>query len=154
MAARHVILIGCVQTKLDSPAPAADLFTSPLFKARRAYAERSRRRWFVLSSRYGVLPPDRVVAPYDLPQARQPVDERNSWAEMVLAQLQTELGGLKGRVLEVHAGSAYVDPIASSLTDLGATVLAPLRGLALGQHLAWYAAQAPAPRTPRRRVRT
>ena len=141
MAARHVILVGCVQTKLDQPAPAADLFTSPLFRARRAYAERSRRRWYVLSSRYGVVPPEHVVAPYDLPQARQPVSDRNAWAEMVLAQLKAELGGFKGRTLEIHAGSAYVDPLAPTLTELGAVVLAPLRGLGLGKHLAWYAAQ-------------
>ncbi len=146
MAARHVLLLGCVQTKLEHPAPAADLFTSPLFRARRAYAERSRRRWFVLSSRYGLLPPEQVVAPYDLPQARQPVGDRNAWAEMVLAQLRTELGGFQGRTLEIHAGSAYVDPLAPTLTGLGAVVLAPLRGLGLGKHLAWYAEQSPAAR--------
>lgn len=150
MAARHVLLIGCVQTKLDHPAPAAELFTSPLFRARRAYAERSRRRWFILSSRYGVLTPHQTVAPYDLPQARQPVEDRNAWAAMVLAQLKEELGGFRGRTLEIHAGSAYVDPLAPGLTELGATVLAPLRGLGLGRHLAWYAAQGrPAP--PRKR---
>ena len=136
--ARTVILLGCVQSKLDEPAPAADLFISPLFKARRAYAQRSRRRWFALSSQYGLVRPDDEVAPYDLPMARQPVTERRDWAEQVVLQLTAELGSLKRTTFEIHAGSAYVEPLEVLLTELGATVHAPLRGLGLGKSLAWY----------------
>jgi hypothetical protein len=140
--ARTVILLGCVQSKLDEPAPAADLFISPLFRARRAYAEHSRRRWFVLSSRYGLVRPDQEVAPYDLPMARRPVGERRDWAEQVTGQLAAELGSLRRTTFEIHAGSAYVEPLEAELTARGATVSAPLRGLGLGKSLAWYTSAA------------
>jgi hypothetical protein len=136
-----VLLLGCVQTKLDHPAAAADLFVSPLFRARRQYALRTASPWFVLSSAYGVLLPEQVVAPYDQPMARRPADARQAWGDLVIAQLTAELGGLAGLTFEIHAGSAYVDPIEPRLAEHGATVLAPFRGLGLGQHLAWYSAR-------------
>jgi hypothetical protein len=137
--ARTVVLLGCVQSKLDEPAAAADLFTSPLFRSRRTYAQRSRRRWYVLSSAYGLLHPDAEIAPYDLPMARQPVAERRAWAEGVVAALESEFPRLKNIAFEIHAGSAYVDPLEPLLVARGATVVAPLRGLGLGRSLAWYA---------------
>lgn len=138
--ARTVILLGCVQSKLPEAAPAADLFVSPLFRARRAYAEQSRRRWFVLSSYYGLVRPEQEIAPYDLPMARRPISERREWAEQVVTQLTAELGSLRRTTVEIHAGFAYVDPLEPLLTGLGATVSAPLQGLGLGKSLAWYAA--------------
>lgn len=133
-----VLLLGCVQSKLDSPAPAADLFISPLFRRRRAYAQRRRRRWFVLSSRYGLVRPDQQIAPYDRPMAQLPVAERREWAEQVVIGLGAELGDLRRTTFEIHAGAAYVDPLEPLLTARGATVEAPLRGLGLGRSLAWY----------------
>lgn len=43
-----VLLMGCVKTKRDRPAPARELFTSPLFVRRLAYAEAVGRPWFIL----------------------------------------------------------------------------------------------------------
>jgi hypothetical protein len=136
--ARTVILIGCVQSKLDEPAAAADLFTSPLFRSRRAYAERSRRRWYVLSSQYGLVAPDHQIAPYDLPMAGRPIEERRQWADLVANQLAAEFPRLKGVTFEIHAGAAYTGPLEPVLSERGATVTAPLRGLGLGKSLAWY----------------
>lgn len=45
-----VVLVGCVKRKLSHPAPARDLYTSPLFAKGRAYAEASGAAWFVLSA--------------------------------------------------------------------------------------------------------
>jgi hypothetical protein len=136
--ARTVILVGCVQSKLDEPAAAADLFTSPLFRLRRAYAERSRRCWYILSSEYGLVQPHEEIAPYDLPMAGRPVEERREWAATVVDQLAAEFPRLRGVTFEIHAGSAYVGPLEPLLTERGATVEAPLRGLGLGRSLAWY----------------
>jgi len=58
----------------------------------------------------------------------------------VVAQLEAALPRLKGVTFEIHAGSAYVDPLEPLLTERGATVIVPLRGLGLGRSLAWYAA--------------
>ena len=137
--ARHLVLVGCVKTQLPVRAPADELLTSPLFRRRRDFAERSGLPWFVLSSRYGLVRPEQVIEPYDLCLARQPVAARREWGRLVIGQLQAVLGDLGGRTLEIHAGSAHIDPIELRLRESGATVVTPLRGLSLGRHLAWYA---------------
>jgi Family of unknown function (DUF6884) len=45
-----VLLLGCVKRKRPGIHPARDLYCSPLWQARCAYAERSGSRWFILSA--------------------------------------------------------------------------------------------------------
>lgn len=136
--AAHLVLVGCVKTQLPVRAPADELFGSPLFRRRRDFAERSGLPWFVLSSRHGLVRPEQVIEPYDLCLARQPIAARREWGRLVIGQLHAVLGHLAGSTLEIHAGSAHIDPIEPGLCESGATVVTPLRGLSLGQHLAWY----------------
>lgn len=136
--APHLVLVGCVKTQLPVRAPADELFGSPLFRRRREFAERSGLPWFVLSSRHGLVRPEEVIEPYDLCLARQPIAARRAWGRLVIGQLHAVLGNLTGRTLEIHAGAAHIEPIELGLCESGATVVTPLRGLALGQHLAWY----------------
>jgi hypothetical protein len=57
----------------------------------------------------------------------------------VVDQLTDKVGSLDGRTVEIHAGAAYADPIRDHLVSRGAMVVEPLRGLRMGQRLAWYA---------------
>ena len=41
----RVALVSCVKSKQDSPAPAGDLYTSPLFRSFRRYAEANADVW-------------------------------------------------------------------------------------------------------------
>ena len=61
-----LVILGCVATKRDEPAPARNLYISPLWERRRAYAEASGARWFIFSALYGMVEPDRVIEPYDV----------------------------------------------------------------------------------------
>ena len=63
-------IVACSKTKLATPAPAKDLYTSPLFKAARAYCERTYDRWFILSALHGLVEPETVIEPYDVTLAR------------------------------------------------------------------------------------
>lgn len=133
-----LLLVGCVKTQLDHPAPADELFASPLFRYRRDFAERSRRPWFILSSRHGLVAPGTVIEPYDVPLARQPVAYRRQWADQIVTDLATITGGLTGMTLEIHAGSAHAEPVIAALQGRGATTRWPQRGHNAGRHLAWY----------------
>jgi hypothetical protein len=57
-------LVACSRLKADRPAPARELYVSPLFRAARAYAERRHGpgRWFILSAHHGLVDPDTVLA--------------------------------------------------------------------------------------------
>jgi len=60
-------VIACGGRKLPHPAPARELYTGPLFRAARAWAEQSPGgRWFILSAHHGLVHPDTVVEPYDV----------------------------------------------------------------------------------------
>ena len=47
VSTRAVIIIGCVKQKISVRAKAKDLYTSDLFKKRRAYAEASGKPWAI-----------------------------------------------------------------------------------------------------------
>lgn len=141
---RRVILVSCAATKLDRPAPAADLYTSPLFRAARSYAEASGHPWFVLSARHGLVEPGTVLEPYDTKLADLTPGERSAWADRVARALYYKGFGGWG-VFEIHAGDAYARPLRVALAPISLNILEPLDGLGIGQRLHWYAARRNSP---------
>jgi len=133
-----LILIGCVKSKQDHPAPAKDLYTSALFRKERAYAESSGKPWFILSAKHGLVSPDEVIEPYDVYLKTMPDAYRAWWGRTVVSQLGEVFGPVDGVSIEIHASAAYVDQILPRLTIEGARVVTPLHGLTMGQRLAWY----------------
>ncbi len=121
-------LVGCCGEKLLHAAPAVQLYRSPLFLKASAYASRQYDRWFILSALYGLVEPSAVIAPYDvtLPRCDEP------WGLKVFSQLAALK--LSGETFSVHAGSRYVEPLRGLLS-----LVEPLKGLGIGQRLAWYA---------------
>jgi hypothetical protein len=147
-AATRIRLVGCSRTKASGPRPAAELFLGAGFGKARDYAMALGGPWYVLSAKYGLLHPDDVVAPYDVYLGDRPEGYRSAWGEWVVAQLADRYD-LRGAVVEVHAGRAYVGPLAVRLTELGATLTDPLAGLRQGERLAWYGENRPsAPAEP------
>lgn len=149
-AAVDIVLVGCVKTKLHRPAPARELYTSSLFRKARCYAESTGNTWFVLSAEHGLVSPDTVLQPYNLQLSETSREYRRAWGLQVAQQLKKRTGPLAGKVIEVHAGSAYADAIRVHLVTEGADVLEPLHGLRQGERLAWYGHhdKAPAPTLP------
>jgi hypothetical protein len=136
--AADLVLIGCVKSKLDHPAPAKDLYTSALFHKERAYAQSSGKPWFILSAKHGLVSPDEVLEPYDVYLKETTAAYRVLWGATVVEQLAEAFGPVQGARVEIHASAAYVDPIRSRLEADGAHLLVPLSGLGLGKRLAWY----------------
>jgi hypothetical protein len=136
--ARRVLLIGCVKTKQAVPGPARDLFHGALFSRRRSYAEASGSPWFILSAKHALVEPAEALSPYDVYLAEQSDSYRTAWGGWVVERLSSLVGDLRGVTVEIHAGEAYVAPIRDLLVRYGAHVSTPLRGLAMGEQLAWY----------------
>jgi uncharacterized HhH-GPD family protein len=138
----RLLLIGCVETKLGHPAPAQDLYVSPLWQKRRRYAEESEMSWRILSAEYGLVDPEQVIEPYDRYLGSQPSGYRTEWSQQTAEQVLNELQKLGLSVVEVHAGSDYLENgLISRLEDAGVKVVWPLRGHRFGEHLAWYDAR-------------
>ncbi|HJQ46907.1 MAG TPA: hypothetical protein VJ870_11380 [Amycolatopsis sp.] len=145
--AADVVLVSCVKAKRTQPAPAQDLYTSPLFRKQRSYAEATGAPWFILSAEHGLVAPTTVLRPYELQLSKTTDAYRRIWGTQVAAQLSDAVGPLVGKVIEIHAGSAYADAIRNHLLHQRAEVLEPLRGLPIGKRLAWYSQNDAAPAT-------
>jgi hypothetical protein len=133
-----ILLVTCVKSKASRPAAAKDLYTSTLFKKQRAYAERTGVPWFILSAEHGLVGPDEWMAPYERYVAHTTATYRAAWGAWVAARLEALAGPLQDRAIEIHAGSTYLDVVRPELEKLGARVLDPLKGLKMGQRVAWY----------------
>ena len=160
---KRVILIGCSAKKADRSRMAQDLYVSPMFKMRKAYAQSQYpARWGILSARFGVLAPGQIKRPYD-----QTIDQTLRcerlwsyfWAwgysgiKMLVNGTSTPMtkksGGSwtpKGHtVFELHTGKRYVQAFERLLSELGYgdafSIETPLEGLFIGQQRAWYAKQ-------------
>lgn len=136
---RRVALVACVKTKRASAAPAQDLYTSPLFKGMRRYAELNADAWFILSAEHGVLQPSKVIAPYERTLSSMPISERLVWAERVKQKL-LQLLQPNDQVI-VLAGNRYREHILPFLQNNGFTATVPMEGLKFGPQLRWLKEQ-------------
>lgn len=143
----RILLIGCGATKLDHEAPARDLYTGSIFRARRTYAEASGCHWWILSGKYGLLSPECVIAPYDYNLAAQCLPDRAAWAvgvaQQLLDLLPDHVDDLRRTLFEIHAGETYADRLRDVLIAVGWNASWPVRGLSQGQLLAFYKAKSP-----------
>jgi hypothetical protein len=132
-------LVACSKRKLDHPAPARELYTSPLFRAASAYCERTYDRWLILSALYGLVEPDQVIEPYDVTLRGMTARERWVWIREVgdgpLADVVNRAGYEGLGAVYLHAGLLYR---AAFQRD---KIMVPLAGLGIGQQLAWYKAR-------------
>lgn len=103
----RVGLIGCSATKLDRSAPAAELYTGPIFTLARAWiSERSELdAWGILSAQHGLVLPDQTLEPYDLDLAALPTIDRKAWAQRTREQVVARWG--TGTIYMVLAGADY-----------------------------------------------
>lgn len=134
----HIVLVTCVKSKGTQPAAAKDLYTSALFRKERAYAERVGVPWFILSAEHGLVAPEEWLAPYERYLADTSGSYRSAWGAWAAARLDLLAGPLSDKVVEIHAGSTYLDALCPHLERLGARIVDPLHGLSMGQRLAWY----------------
>lgn len=157
----RVVLISCSARKVEGTGshPPRELYTGPLFRAALAYAEARSLPWAVLSAKHGLLLPSGSAQPYE---NKLTASEAPAWAARVVGQMDG-LGllvagtGLPAPTWEIHAGAVYADALAALLTTTAERpsgsrggvggwraperVEQPLRGLQIGQRLAWYASR-------------
>ena len=129
----RVALVSCVKSKQDSPAPAGDLYTSPLFRSFRRYAEANADVWYVLSAEHGLLHPDQIVALYERTLNAMRKSDRLAWARRVQKQIMQVLP--PDAEVIVLAGLRYREELIPFLRKRGFGVTVPLEGLRFGKQL-------------------
>ena len=136
----QLVLVGCVKTKRGARSAAKDLYSSPLWRYRRAYAECVGVPWYILSALHGLLDPDRRIDAYELALTDLRAEARRAWSARVLAELKRRVPSLRDKLIEIHAGASYVNHgLEDGLRDAGAVVQRPLARVAgIGRQQAWY----------------
>lgn len=136
-----VYLVSCVKSKCEQACRAQELYVSDWFLKARHYAEASGCRWFILSAKYGLVPPDRVIAPYEQTLNKMPIAERQAWAARVTEQFALAVPKLSHVVF--FAGERYREFLVPNLKSAGIQVDVPMEGLAFGKQLSWLQQHSP-----------
>ncbi|MGN0207145.1 MAG: DUF6884 domain-containing protein [Muribaculaceae bacterium] len=86
----QIVLIGCSKSKLDHCAPAKDFYQGSLFKKSLAAARKQypKAQIYVLSAKYGLVPIDTVICPYDETLNGKPANHIKKWAANVTNQMK------------------------------------------------------------------
>ena len=135
---KTIYLVACVAQKADKPRPAEDLYISDWFRKARSYVKCQMRpldRWYILSAKYHLVEPSRVIPPYNetLNTMRKP--DRLRWASSVLSELL--LIANTGDSIVMLAGSRYREVLEPGLRARGFTVDVPMLRLGIGAQKAW-----------------
>ena len=137
--AKTVALVACVQKKSESPMPAGSLHHSTWFTKATQYAHQTADEWYILSPKYGLLSPYKVMPPYEESLYQMSVRERKAWAEHVVADLIELLS--PGDLVVFLAGKRYWEFILQPLKQMGCQVEIPMKGMKLGTQLNWLSVQ-------------
>lgn len=138
-----IALVACAKAKLAAPAPAGELYASPLFQLTRRYVEAGPDYfdWYIVSAKHGLVDPDETLEPYDVTLAALRPAEREQWAERTASELVALYGDALDRGVDVqvdlYAGAPYRRALVPHLERPGFRVRAPLAGLRIGEQLAW-----------------
>jgi hypothetical protein len=131
-----IILVSCVKKKALSAMPARHLYLSSWFKKASAYAEKSGLEWFILSAKYGLVEPDKVINPYNQTLKMMKKSERLEWADKVMAALRPHIDPeIK---IVIFAGQYYRADLIPQLARLGCAIEVPLRNMRIGEQMRWF----------------
>jgi cytoplasmic iron level regulating protein YaaA (DUF328/UPF0246 family) len=135
---RTVYLVSCVSKKKRGKYPARDIYDSPRFRKARSYVEQHLQhgdKWFVLSTKHGLLCSDDVIEPYETTLNKMKRKERQDWAKQVLGSLKSVVR--QADIVIILAGNRYREFLKEDLTDLCRRVEVPMEGLKIGEQLRW-----------------
>ena len=137
-----IVLLSCTKSKLEKPAPAKDMYSpSPMFQKTKVYGEALKPdKMFILSAKYGLLPMDKQIEPYDLTLKNMKKDEKDQWGETVKGQM-SEMGvNSQSDKFVFLTGADYMKPLESFIP--AENIEKPMEGKRMGERLSWLNSQA------------
>lgn len=129
---KRIALIACGKTKAPAARPARRLYQGDLFQKSLRYAEEIAKadEAYVLSAKYGLVPMDQTIAPYEKTLNRAGAAEVREWSDKVLEQLR-EVADLERDHFTILAGANYRKHLTPALAHYDV----PMEGLMFGQQL-------------------
>lgn len=132
-----IALISCSKEKRSYPCKAYELYSaSTLFSLSYQYAKKNADRIYILSAKYGLLPDDRVIEPYDQTLKEMNRAQQIQWAQNVSSDLYTECDPHEDTFI-ILAGRDYSLDLVIHLQHC----ILPLEGMRMGERMAFLKAQ-------------
>jgi hypothetical protein len=128
-------LISCSKSKGSHRDLARNMYDSPLFGKSMMVAEGWGIPFSILSAKYGLLDPQKVIEPYELTLKGQSKQFKAEWAAKVDEQLRSSIDPRKRLI--VLAGDDYYVPLVEAGATSPLNFSVPMRGLSLGNRLAF-----------------
>ncbi|MFY9295915.1 MAG: DUF6884 domain-containing protein, partial [Caldicoprobacterales bacterium] len=102
-----IALISCTSRKKAYKCLSRDLYSgSPRFRLAYSFAKLIADKVFILSAKYGLVPEDMIIEPYNETLKDKSVLERRAWGDMVLNELR-KVSDLEHDEFIVLAGEVY-----------------------------------------------
>ena len=125
----RIAIISCTSSKKSYTCKASELYSeSPRFRLAYEYAKLVSDKIFVLSAKYGLVPEDRVIEPYNETMKDKNTMQRREWSVHVLSELSL-VSDLDQDNYIVLAGESYIENLSPHLNNYSR----PLKGKALGE---------------------
>ena len=131
----RIYLVSCVAKKRAYSSSARNLYLSDWFVSARDRVMQEREPWYILSAKFGLLHPDKVIAPYDVTLNKLGVADRRRWAARVITQMDEALPHADEVV--IFAGQRYREFLEEYLRRRYSSVKVPMEGLRIGEQLRW-----------------
>lgn len=129
----RIALISCSKKKKNKPAPAYKLYNSNLFRKHLEYARAINADLIlILSAKYGLLPKDKIIEPYDKNLNQMNRDEIKKWSDNIVARLKN-IANLEKDYFIILAGKNYRKHITPYLSNYEV----PLEGLGIGEQIGY-----------------
>nr|WP_145401728.1 DUF6884 domain-containing protein [Paenibacillus xylanexedens] len=135
---KTIALIGCAKNKLNTKSKSKDIYTGDLFKKSKTHVEKHHDGFFILSALHGLLEPEKEIEPYDYTLNDLTKKQIEEWSESVHKQLLSAIKEGENVELFIYAGDKYRKFLLPLLEKSGFKVSVPLKGLGIGQQLAWF----------------
>ena len=91
--------------------------------------------WFILSAKHGLLPPDKIIEPYNLTLKNMSSEEKKLWADKVYESLKPYID--VNTSITFLAGKEYQQHLLERIKQIGCEIQTPLEGLILGKRMQW-----------------
>jgi cytoplasmic iron level regulating protein YaaA (DUF328/UPF0246 family) len=136
----NIVLISCASQKCKYMTKAEKMYTSTLFTKSLKYAKDILKpdKIFILSAKYGLLPLDKEIDPYNLTLNDMSSQEREKWADTVLRQLKLVCDIANNKFIFL-AGKKYYEKLITFLPNQNWEI--KMDGLPIGKRLQWLGDQ-------------
>jgi hypothetical protein len=112
-----------------------------MFQKTKAYGEALKPdKMFILSAKYGLLPMDKQIEPYDLTLKTMKKDEKDKWGAMVKQQMSKVGVNPQSDKFTFLTGSEYMKPLEEFIPE--GNIEKPMEGKRMGERLSWLNSQA------------